>query len=308
MNPLRYLIVGTGGTGGSIGAFLALNGKDVTFLSRGKNLEVFKEEGMFFKSGIKGDHQIKDGTFIAEEDFKSKADVIFVCVKSYSVKDIIPILQSAAHAETVIIPIMNGYNMGASLSEHVDLGHTLEGCIYISAFVESPGTIVQLGGLFKLVFGPKKGQVVPEDILKTIYSDLSESGIEASLSGQIQVDTFKKFTFISAYAACGAYYDIEAVSMQKEGNERETFISLCREIEEVGQGLGLNLDIDVVETNLNILHSLTPDTTASMQKDMKAGKAYEMDGLVFEVLRLAKTIGVSIPEYEKIGNHFGYKN
>ena len=36
---MKYLIVGSGGTGAAIGAFLANTGKDVTFMARGAHLE-----------------------------------------------------------------------------------------------------------------------------------------------------------------------------------------------------------------------------------------------------------------------------
>ena len=35
---MKYLIVGSGGTGAAIGAFLANTGKDVTFMARGAHL------------------------------------------------------------------------------------------------------------------------------------------------------------------------------------------------------------------------------------------------------------------------------
>ncbi len=304
---MKYLIIGSGGTGGSIGGFLGLSGKDVTFISRGANLKAFQEHGLYLKSRIKGDHCIKNIKFTSEEAYQDQADVIFVCVKSYSVAAIIRLIEKAAHQDTVIIPIMNGYQMGESISQKTSVGHPIEGCIYISAFIEKPGVIVQLSDLFRVVFGPNATQSANQTILQTIVEDLRSCGIDAILSDNIQRDTFKKFTFISAYAACGAYYDIPAGEMQQNERYRNTFIDLCKEIEAVGQALNLELDIDVLETNLRILDSLTPDTTASMQKDMKAGKTCEMDSLVFETLRLAKSLHIPAPNYSKICEHFGFK-
>lgn len=303
---MKYLIIGSGGTGGSIGGFLAMHGHDVTFISRGANLAAFNEKGLELKSGIKGNQLIKTINFVSEEAYQDKADVIFVCVKGYSVASIIEVIKNASHKDTLVIPIMNGYNMGRLISKEINTGHVIEGCIYISAFIESPGTIVQLGQLFKLVFGQKKNQSISKTLLEHVERDLSESGIVSLRSDNIERDTFKKFSFISAYAACGAYYDISAGEMQSQGNYRESFIVLCQEIEAIGKALGLELDVDIVETNLEILHSLTADTTASMQKDMKAGKAFEMDALVFESLRMAERLGVEAPHYKKIAHHFNF--
>jgi len=304
---MKYLIVGTGGTGSSIGGFLALKGLDVSFISRGINLEALKEKGLRLKSSLKGNQLIENITFVSEDEYQDQADVIFVCVKSYSVEGIIPILKKATYKDTIIIPIMNGYNMSELISQNLEVGHVLEGCMYISAFVESPGVVIQLGTLFRVVFGPKKNQVVSSGILIKIEKDLASSGIETILSSNIERDTFKKFTFISACATCGAFYDISVGSMQKESEYRSTFISLCKEIQLLGEQLNIQLDIDVVEENLKILHSLTPDTTSSLQKDLKAGKNSEIDEALFKVVELSKTVGIHLPTYEKIAAHFGYE-
>ena len=52
---------------------------------------------------------------------------------------------------------------------------------------------------------------------------------------------------------------------------------------------------------------MTPDTTASMQKDLEKGSNSEMDGLIFEVLRMAKAKNVKLPAYEQVAHHFGFK-
>ena len=221
---MKYLIIGTGGTGSSIGGFLALAGNDVTFISRGQTLEAFTANGLTLISTLKGNHSIKNINFTSQDDYKDKADVIFICVKSYSVEDIIPIIKKATHEKTVIIPIMNGYNTSELISKHLQIGTVLEGCMYISAFIESPGVVIQLGHLFKVVFGPKRSQQVNLNILEEVAIVLRSSGIETVLSTDIERDTFKKFTFISACATCGAYYDISIGSLQKDSKYRDTFI------------------------------------------------------------------------------------
>ena len=42
---MKYLVIGAGGTGGPLGAYLANAGKDVTFLARGAHLDAMREQG-----------------------------------------------------------------------------------------------------------------------------------------------------------------------------------------------------------------------------------------------------------------------
>lgn len=303
---MKYLIIGTGGTGGCIGGFLASNNNDVTFISRGKTLDQMKQNGLKLKTGIKGELYLPNIKVFSDKEYTDKADVIFACVKSYSIDDIIPIIRDASHENSIIIPIMNGYGIGEKISKKLNTGHVLDGCMYISAFIDDSSSITQLGNLFRIVFGTKKGDSVNSSILNDIKTTLCDCGIDAIVSDKIERDTFKKFTFISAYASCAAYYDIPAKEMQQKGNYRQTFMELCEEIKQIGNKLGIELDVDITETNLKIVDSLTPDTTASIQKDMKKGRKTEIDGLIFEVVRLANHVGVCTPIYSKIAKHFGY--
>ena len=84
---MKYLIAGTGGVGGSIAGFLSLAGKDVTCIARGAHLQSIQTNGLKLKSDLKGEHTLQIKATTAEE-FKGKADVIFVCVKGYSVDSI----------------------------------------------------------------------------------------------------------------------------------------------------------------------------------------------------------------------------
>jgi len=303
---MKYLIIGTGGTGSSIGGFLALQNHDVTFISRGDSLKAFQENGLILKSTIKGDQVITNINFVSEADYSDQADVIFVCVKSYSVDQIIPLLKKACHENTVIIPIMNGYHMSALITKHFNHDRVIDGCMYISAFVEAPGRVVQLGNLFRVVYGLRKDQRFDIEVLETVKEHLTQSGIETIFSDNIERDTFRKFTFISSCATCGAYFDVPVGHMQEESEYRTTFISLCKEIESLGKALGVEMDYDVVEVNLNILHSLTPDTTASLQKDLKAGRKTEIDECVFKVVKLGQELGLDLSTYKKISSHFGF--
>ena len=49
----KFLIIVTGGVGGSIAGFLALAGKDVTCIARGKHLEAIREKRTSPEVGFK---------------------------------------------------------------------------------------------------------------------------------------------------------------------------------------------------------------------------------------------------------------
>ena len=73
-----------------------------------------------------------------------------------------------------------------------------------------------------------------------------------------------------------------------------------KEIDELAQAMEIHFEEDIVKRNLNILDSLAPTATTSLQRDVMAGRASEMDGLIFEVVRLADKYGVDVPLYKKV--------
>lgn len=306
---MKYLILGSGGTGGSIGGFLHKAGKNVTFIARGAHLESMKQHGLRVKSGLKGDFRIQDGKYSSIEEFNEIVDVIFVCVKGYSIDGILPFLQKISDENTIIIPILNIYGTGEKLRKHLPNRKIMDGCIYIVSYVEVPGVIVQDGGIFKIVYGVNGKEVYDMDLrkqLNDIKEDLLESGIHVNLSDRIQSEAFEKYTFISTYATVGAYYDCVAKELQVPGEKRELFIKAQEEICQLAKRLGLELPDDMIERNVKILDKLTPNTTASMQKDLMKGGNSEMDGLLFEVIRMASEVGMKVPTFEMMGKHFGY--
>ena len=135
---MKYLIAGTGGVGGSIAGFLSLAGKDVTCIARGAHLQSIQTNGLKLKSDLKGEHTLQIKATTAEE-FKGKADVIFVCVKGYSVDSITELIKRASHEKTVVIPILNVYGTGPRIQRLVPGVTVLDGCIYIVGFVSGTG-------------------------------------------------------------------------------------------------------------------------------------------------------------------------
>ena len=125
------------------------------------------------------------------------------------------------------------------------------------------------------------------------------------LSENIRRDALEKFSYVSPIGAAGLYYHATAGDFQKEGEQRETFKAMIREIAALADAMGVPFEKDMVDVNLRILANLAPEATTSMQRDVYAGKSSEIDGLVYEVVRMGQEYGVSVPVYEKVAEKLG---
>lgn len=300
---MKYLVVGTGGVGGSIAGFLALAGKDVTCIARGKHLDAIRQKGLHLKSDLKGEHFLPVKAYTAEE-FEGKADVIFVCVKGYSIDSIKEVLERASTPETLVIPILNVYGTGPRIGRLVPSVHVLDGCIYIVGFVSGEGEITQMGSIFRLVFGARPEQGISCEQLNQIAEELRACGIKVDVSDDINRDTFIKWAFISAMACTGAYHNVPMGEVQHEGEVRDTFIGLSQESAGIGRKLGVIFPEDPVTYNLKVIDKLDPHSTASMQKDLARGHESEIQGLLFDMIDLGERLGIDLPMYHKVALKF----
>lgn len=311
---MKYLIVGTGGVGGCIAAFLAQAGKDVTCIARGSHLEALRTKGITLSSDIKGTTVTSPiQAFTAEEymdlckqmPIEEHPDVIIVAVKGYSLESVTSLIQAAAAPHTTIIPILNGYGTGSRLEEL--LGETpatiLDGCIHIVGFVRAPGCIRQMGRVFRITMGSHNASF-DLSTLSPIATDLEEAGIRVRISEDIRLDTFMKWGFISAMAGTGAYHDCPMGPIQQPGPQRDTLYGLLQESMNVGKSLGIQLPEDYIAKNVDIIDHCTPDTTSSLQKDMASMHECEIDGQLFSMARLGHELGLAMPTYDLICEKF----
>jgi 2-dehydropantoate 2-reductase len=296
---MKYLVIGAGGTGGCIGAYMTEAGKDVTLIARGAHLAAMQTNGLRMETTKKGNYTVKPVTATDMEHYTEQPDVIFVCVKSYSLADAVPFIRKVAKKTTVVIPILNIYGTGAKLQKELPEFLVTDGCIYIAAEIKEPGCLWQNGDIFRVVYGVRN-QSEYRPVLLEIKKDLEDSGIEAVLSDNIQRDALQKFSYVSPMAACGQYYDAKADQFQRPGEIRDTFAALIHEIDLLAHAMGITFENDIVDTNLKILDALTPEASTSMQRDIKKGGQSEIDGLVYEVLRMGAEYHVNLPVYAKI--------
>lgn len=300
---MKYLIYGAGGIGGCLAAFLAQGGKDVSLIARGAHLEAIQKNGLVLETG--------HGTFAVpvraceQEQVTDRPDVIFVCVKGYSLEGTLPTLKRLSDGHTIVIPLLNIYGTGARLQPELSPALVTDGCIYIAAEIKAPGTVHMSGDIFRVVFGPR----TPEEYrpeLEEVARDLNDCGIEGILSQNIQRDALMKFSVVSPMAACGIYHDIQVGGMQAPGQPREDFKALVAEIGALAQAMGYPFPEDPVARNLAIQDALDPDASTSLKRDLDAGKPSEVDGLIFEVVRLGRKHHVPTPMYDRVAAKLGF--
>ena len=316
---MKYIIIGAGGTGGILGFYMTKAGKDVTLIARNAHLEAMKKQGLSVQKMWTNETETIPVGAESMESYEAKgekADVILVCVKKYSLDSCIPFIQNISHENTIVVPVLNVYGTGAYLQEKLPKVLVTDGCMYVSANIKQAGVLLQHGEILRVFFGVREkedlkklngqldGEYKAERLLKKIAQDFKDSGIDGILSDNIKRDALTKFSYVSPIGTAGLYLHAVAGDFQREGEARELFKTLIREIVTLANAMGITFEEDLVERNLKILSNLPEEATTSMQRDVMEGKQSEIDGLVYEVVRMAKKYGVEVPAYERAAEKF----
>lgn len=307
---MKYAIIGAGGTGGILGFYMTKADRDVTLIARGRHLAVMQEKGLAVEKMWDATTEIIPVKAMDMEHYDEQPDVVLVCVKGYSLEDTIPFIQRVAKPSTIVIPVLNIYGTGAKMQEQLPKLLVTDGCIYVSANIKEPGVLIQHGRILRVVYGVrnmssqkvniKRAHEEMLNALKDIKKDFDDSGIDGVLSENIQRDALEKFSYVSPIGAAGLYYHATAADFQREGKQREAFKTMIREIAALAEAMGVPFECDMVEVNLKILSSLAPEATTSMQRDVMEGKDSEIDGLIYEVVRMGERYHVPVPMYAKV--------
>ena len=308
---MRYLIIGAGGTGGALAGFLARAGQQVTLIARGAHLEARQQTGLTVALPEESFTQKlpaydMSGYLQARAEGEPAPDIVFVCLKGYSLSEAVPFLKEAADEGTVIIPILNIYGTGGHLQAQLPHHTVTDGCIYIFSQKGEPGHIKMGGSLFRVVYGLRRGTADEvservEPILEKLTEELKEAGAKATHSHQIEADCFRKFTLISPMASLGAAYGTRGKDLHTGGAYREKFIALVKELMALAKAQAIALPEEMVAINLKLVDDMADEATSSMQRDVEAGRPSEVAGLVYAVAEMAAGAGVKVPVYEEIG-------
>jgi len=161
---MKIALIGLGGVGGYYGGKLAkyyenLDYIKIFFIARGDHLEKIKEKGIKLVTHEEGTFYSKPHMAIEDPSPLGIFDLLIFCVKSYDLSNSAELLSKNVDENTVAITLLNGVDNVDKISSVLPDITVLNGCVYISAFIEEPGVVRQPSGPRLLFFGDDRGEI-----------------------------------------------------------------------------------------------------------------------------------------------------
>jgi 2-dehydropantoate 2-reductase len=295
---MKFLVFGTGAVGGYFGGRLAQAGEDVTFIARGHHLKAILDSGLRVDS-ISGDFLIRPARATDSVRAIQRPDVVLLAVKSFQLDDAIEQLFPVVEEDTVILSLLNGIDHIDTLVREFGQEHVLGGMCRISAHVAAPGHIKHVAIDPYIAFGELDRN--PSERVSNIFNAFRKiSGSTFEAHDNIFLAMWEKYLLISAFGGVGAVTRQPIGVFRSIPESRAMFRRALEEVVLIANARGVPLSENSVQAVMDRIDSLPPETTASMQKDIMAGKPSELESQTGALVRMARKLGVYAPTHEFI--------
>ena len=290
---MRIAVYGAGAVGGYFGGRLAQAGHDVTFIARGAHLDAILKNGLRVES-LQGAFTIHPAIATADPQAVGTVDVILCCVKSWQVSTAAESMHALMGPETVVIPLQNGVEAHTTLAAALGAERVLPGVCRLISMIEAPGQIRHAGAAPYLSFGEVDGRS-SQRVEAIEHAFAAAPGFTVEVSRNILADLWKKFMLIAPWSGIGALTRSPIGVFRSIPETRDLLTGCIREVFEVARASQVGIGEDVVEGIIGFIDKLPPDGTASMQRDIMAGRPSELHEQTGAVVRLGTKAGVPTP-------------
>jgi 2-dehydropantoate 2-reductase len=279
---MRHAILGAGGVGGLIGVALAKSGESVTLILRPEALKDYPAE-LSLESPL--------GSFSVPvhraASVAAPYDVLWITVKATHLEAALRSVTVEPEQLGAVVPLLNGMDHVAVLRARFGFDRVVPGSIGVEAERIAPGKIVHRGMAVRLSFSS-----IGESRLASTAEEFRKFGFACQFIPDEMKILWTKISFLAPFALTTTAGWLTIGEVNNDPLWRKRLEAVIHEVAAVGTASGTPLDPSAI---LPFFDKTPQGGRSSMQKDVAAGKAPELDGIAGPILRRAEEHGISIP-------------
>jgi len=293
---MRIAVIGAGAVGAYFGGRLAQAGEDVMFVTRPQAVDHLRANGLRIES-VAGDFAVRP-QFTANPAELGHVDAVLVAVKSWQVREATQTIRPLVGDETIVVPLQNGVEAPEHLIAALGDGAVLGGvCRIISAVIE-PGRIRHSGIEPSVTFGELSGGACARGV--PLRDAFRRAGVAAEISSDVTCSMWQKFLFLAAWGGVGSVTRMDIGTIRSTAETRELLVSAMHEIAAIARARSVRLPADAVAAAMDFIDRSPAHGTTSMQRDLAAGRASELEQQTGAVVRFGRLGAVPVPVHEFI--------
>jgi 2-dehydropantoate 2-reductase len=274
---LRHAILGAGGIGGLLGAALARAGASVTLLMRPDTLAHYQGR-LCVESVVLGDFEVE---LPAAPALEADVDVVWVTTKATQLEPALALAPPARVGSASVVPLLNGVDHIALLRARYP--SVIAGAIRVESERLSPTRIRQSSPFLRLELAGGE----------PIAAELGRAGVDCRVRDDEVSLLWEKLAFLAPIALATTALDAPLGVVRDD----ERYRGCQDEAIAVARAEGARLD----ERALRELAATAPaETRSSMQKDVAAGRAPELDAIAGPIQRGGRRHRMPVPNTDEL--------
>jgi len=292
---MRIAVFGTGAVGAYFGGRLAQAGEEVTFIARGENLLALRAHGLRVAS-IAGDFHLPAVRATDDPAQVGPVDVVLLGVKAGQIAGAAPQLRPLLGPHTLVLLLQNGVEATEQLAAVLGPQRVLLGLCRIIVQQVGPGEFRHSGVTPALAFGAL--EAYPPPALEPLREAFRQAGVGVEVPADLRVALWEKFLFVAPFGTVGAAARVPMGELLAVPESRALLHACVTELAAVGRAAGVALPADAVDRVWQLYEQTPVAGTASMQRDLLAGRPSELEAQTGAVVRLGQAHQVPTPVHD----------
>jgi 2-dehydropantoate 2-reductase len=239
-----------------------------------------------------GDFQVPIKTATADR-VGGPYDVVLLTAKHYDLDAAIDAIRPGVGPQTAVLPLLNGLVHLERLERAFGPDRVLGGVAYVGAVLLPDGGIRHHNRLSGIAFGERGGGITER--ARAIEREFAGTPVSAPANPDIIQEMWEKFVMMGAMAGmnCLMRGNIGEIAVTEEG--RALMVEALAECQAVAAASGHAPRPQARERVEAMLTEPGSVNSASMRQDLEAGRRTEADAIVGDMLRRARSFGISTP-------------
>jgi 2-dehydropantoate 2-reductase len=286
------LVVGAGAVGAFFGAALAKQGARVSVVCR-SDFQRVSEHGYQIRSALLGDHTFRPAAVLRETaDCKSPPDYLLLTSKVLAGVDRAALIRPAVGTATAIVLIQNGVDIDAEIARAFPENELLSALALIGVGRTGAGQ-VHHQSLGMLILGRyPNGVTSASERLAQLFQ---ASGVGCKLTENVVGARWQKAVWNAVFnplSILGGVLDTQSIMQTPETRDlvRRAMTEVCA----VATAAGHPIAPEHIDKLLSTTEQMGAYKT-SMALDHENGRPIELEAILGNVVRTARTSGVSTP-------------
>jgi 2-dehydropantoate 2-reductase len=212
----------------------------------------------------------------------------------YAFEPMSPLLGSDA----TLVPLPNGVQAPSILAERFGQERTIGGLCAVISEIAAPGRITQHSQVQQVVIGELDKQ--RSSRVERLVEAWQQAGVDAVHADDIEAAMWSKFLLIASWGGVSSLARATVGEILGREATREVYFEALHEVARLARARGVDLDHDVVAQRIEFTEKLEPDSTTSMQRDVEAGRPFELEAFSGAIVRMAADAGVKVSVHRTI--------